>query len=125
MDGWTTFAPVSQGVFIRQGGRHSPKPKGMKTGKPQLVSWVEGLLLIVEDDVLALLKSIWDVINEVEGRIRENIFDVVEKICHGLEMLDTIGGSNLEGVFEIFKEEGKVCTSDIKDGIVELKTNLR
>lgn len=125
MDGWTTYAPVSQGVFIRQGGRHSPQIKGIKTKKPKLVSWVEGLLTIVEDDVLSLLKSTWDAINEVEGRIFENIFDVVEKICHGLEMLDTIGGSNLEGVFEIFKEEGKACAGDVKDGIIELRTNLR
>jgi hypothetical protein len=126
MDNWTTtYAAVSQGVFIRQGGRHSPRPKGVKTGKPKLVSWVEDLLLVVEDDVPSLLKSTFDVINEVEGRICENISDVGEKIHHGLDMLDSIGGSNLEGVFELFKEEGKTCIRDVRDGFKELEKDLR
>jgi hypothetical protein len=126
IDGWTTtYAPRTQGVFFRQGGRHSPVIKGAQNKKPKLVSWVEPLLIVVEDDVPGLLKSTWDVINEVEGNICENILDVVEKIRHGLEMLDTIGGANLEGVFEIFAEESRTCVRDIRDGIIELKTDLR
>jgi len=126
VDSWiTTYAARTQGVFIRQGGRHSPQIKGIKTKKPKLVSWIEDLLVPVEDDVTSLLKLTWDTINEVEGNIGENISDVVEKIRHGLEMLDTIGGANLEGVFELFDEERKICIRDIKEGIVELKTNLR
>jgi hypothetical protein len=126
MDTWTAaYAAVSQGVFIRQGGRHSPKPKGTKTGKPKLVSWNEDLLVVVEDDVLSLLKLTIDVINEVEGRICENITEVGEKIHHGLDMLDSIGGANLEGVFELFKEEGKTCMRDVKEGIKELENDMR
>ncbi|CAD0113024.1 unnamed protein product [Aureobasidium uvarum] len=126
MDAWTAkYAARTQGVFIRQGGRHSPVLRGMKTKKPQLVSWVEDLLLVVEDDIFNLLKSTWDVINEVDGSICENISNVVEKIRHGLEIQDEIGGANLEGVFELFEEERKFCIRDIRDGIIELKTNLR
>ncbi|CAD0091771.1 unnamed protein product, partial [Aureobasidium mustum] len=126
MDGWATkYAARTQGVFIRQGGRHNPRIKGSKSKKPELVSWIEDLLLVVEDDVPSLLKSTWDAVNVAEGNICENISRVVDKIRHGLEMLDTIGGANLEGVFELFDEEGKSCARDIKEGIVELKTNLR
>ncbi|KAG9758394.1 hypothetical protein KCU73_g3918, partial [Aureobasidium melanogenum] len=126
MDSWAAkYAARTQGVFIRQGGRHNPKIKGSKSKKPELVSWIEDLLVVVEDDVPSLLKSTWDAINEAEGNICENISGVIDKIRHGLEMLDTIGGANLDGVFELFEEEGKSCTRDIKEGIVELKTNLR
>ncbi|KAH0372893.1 hypothetical protein KCU65_g886, partial [Aureobasidium melanogenum] len=126
IDGWAIkYAARTQGVFIRQGGRHNPKVKGARSKKPELVSWIEDLLVIVEDDVPSLLKSTWDAINEADGNICENIFEVVEKVRHGLEMLDTIGGANLEGVFELFEDERKACARDIKEGIIELKTNLR
>jgi hypothetical protein len=126
IDGWTaTYAARTQGVFFRQGGRHSPQLKGAKTKKPKLVSWIELLLTVVEDDVPGLLKSTWDVINEAEGNICENVLDVVEKIRHGLEMLDTIGAANLEGVFEIYAEESRTCVRDVKESMVELRTNLR
>jgi hypothetical protein len=125
IDGWAVYAARTQGVFFRQGGRHSPQIKGARTKKPKLVSWIEPLLKVAEDDVSSLLKSMWDVLQEVEGNIGENIVDVVEKIRHGLEMLDTIGGANLEGVFEIFAEESRTCVRDMKEGMVELRTNLR
>ncbi|KAH0341046.1 hypothetical protein KCU81_g6508, partial [Aureobasidium melanogenum] len=126
IDSWTVkYAARTQGVFIRQGGRHNPKIKGSKSKKPELVSWIEDLLSVVEDDVPSLLKSTWDAINEADGSICENICEVVEKIRHGLEMLDTIGGANLEGVFELFEDERKICTRDIKEGVIELKTDLR
>ncbi|KAG9848357.1 hypothetical protein KCU98_g5469, partial [Aureobasidium melanogenum] len=126
IDGWTTkYAARTQGVFIRQGGRHSPSGKGSKTKKPQLVSWVEDLLSVVEDDVIALLDSTFRVIDDIDGSICESVFDIVEKIRHGLEMLDTIGGANLEGVFEIFEQERKLCARDIKESIDELKTKMR
>lgn len=135
IDRWIDiYAARTQGVFIRQGGRHTPTLKAKPTQnttetKPKkskiVVSWTENLLTVVEDDLPGLLKSVWDVINEVEAGICQNITDVVEKICHGLEMLDTIGGTNLDGVFELFKAHSQSCNRDVKDGIVELKTNLR
>lgn len=126
IDAWTTkYAARTQGVFIRQGGRHSPHVKGAQTKKPKFVSWTEDGLAVVEDDVLDLLKSTWAAIKVVEGNICQDISDVVEKICHGLEMLDTIGGANLEGVIELFKDASEECIRDIKAGITELKTNLR
>ncbi|KAG9659229.1 hypothetical protein KCU95_g10251, partial [Aureobasidium melanogenum] len=126
IDGWTTkYAARTQGVFIRQGGRHSPSGKGSKTKKPQPVSWVEDLLSVVEDDVIALLDSTFRVIDDIDGSVCESVFDIVEKIRHGLEMLDTIGGANLEGVFEIFEQERKLCARDIKESIDELKTKMR
>jgi hypothetical protein len=128
IDGWTTsYAARTQGVFIRQGGRHTPNTKGMKlkSKKPRLVSWIEDLLVFVEDDVLDLLKSTWDVINEVEAGIHQSVNDVVKKISHGLETLDTIGGATLEDVFTLFKEERDTCIRDVHEGIIELKTKLR
>lgn len=126
IDGWTTkYAARTQGVFIRQGGRHSPQVKGSTTKKAQLVSWIDGLLSVIKDDVIALLDSTFQVIDEIDGSICESVFDIVEKIFHGLEMLDTIGGANLEGVFEIFKQERKLCARDIKESIDELKAKMR
>ncbi|THX18678.1 hypothetical protein D6D17_01980 [Aureobasidium pullulans] len=120
MDGWSSkYAPRTQGVFIRQGGRHSPKLKGEKTAR--LISWNEDLMTVAEDDVVTKLSGIFRTIDEIEGSLVEHIADGLEKICNGLEMLDTIGGSNLEGVFELFKEEGRSCTRDMKRGISELK----
>lgn len=127
MDGWTTsYAARTQGVFIRQGGRHSPNVKGAaKTKKPELVSWIEHLLVVAEDDVPDLLKSTSDAINEVEASICESVRDVVKKIRHGLDMLDTIGGANLEEVFTLFEAQRNVCIRDIEEGITKLKSDLR
>jgi hypothetical protein len=128
MDGWTTsYAARTQGVFIRQGGRHTPNTKGMKlkSVKPRLVSWIEELLIVVEDDVVDLLKPTWVAINQVEATIDQSIKDVVKKISHGLETLDTIGNATLEDVFTLFEEERDACIRDMRDGINELKTKLR
>ncbi|THX22628.1 hypothetical protein D6D12_09029 [Aureobasidium pullulans] len=124
--GWSTkYAARTQGVFIRQGGRHNPKLKGSKEKKPKLVSWNEDLLTVVEDDVLTSVKSIFSVVKDNEGSMQETISDGIEKIRNGLEMLDTIGGANLDGVFELFNDEAKQCIRDIREGIFELKQKIR
>jgi hypothetical protein len=129
MDGWTaSYAARTQGVFIRQGGRHTPSTKGTKTKtkKQKLVSWIEDLLVPVEDDIVRLLPESTSVaIKGVEASISESVRDVVKKIRQGLERLDTIGGANLEGVFALFEEERDLCISDVHDDIAKLEADLR
>jgi hypothetical protein len=134
IDGWiATYAARTQSVFIRQGGRHSPKLKslrgskteGKNVPKPKLVSWPEDLLTVAEDDVLSLLDSTWDVIKEIEGFICRDIRNVVKQISRGLKELNTIGGTNLEHVFTLFEEQRDIYTRDVEEGIKELTAELK
>jgi predicted CopG family antitoxin len=131
MEEWAdTYPARTQGVFIRQGGRHSPKLKAKSDEQPgkkktRIISWPGDLLIIIEDDVMSLLKSTEDVINGVERSVCEHIRNTVEKIKHGLETLDTIGGANLEDVFKLFEGERDACMRDVETSIKELVANLR
>jgi len=128
IDRWiASYAARTQGVFIRQGGRHSPNTKGVKTAakKQKLVSWPEDLLVVAEDDVVDLLKPTWTAINEVESGIEKYARNVVDKIGQGLKTLDTIGDATLEGVLSLFEDERDLCIRDLHDDIIELKNNLK
>ncbi|KAH0292372.1 hypothetical protein KCU62_g2041, partial [Aureobasidium sp. EXF-3399] len=128
IDRWiASYAARTQGVFIRQGGRHSPNTKGVKTAakKQKLVSWPEDLLVVAEDDVVDLLKPTWAAINEVESGIEKYTRNVVDKISRGLKTLDTIGDATLEGVLSLFEDERDLCVRDLHDDIIELKNNLK
>ncbi|KAH0279039.1 hypothetical protein KCU91_g2025, partial [Aureobasidium melanogenum] len=128
MDDWSKKYPArTQGVFMRQGGRHIPKLKSSTDEKPQkppLVSWVEDLMTIVEDDVTNF-ESLIKVLDNVQGSINESISRNVDMIFCDLEKLDTIAGASLDGVSEVFGDERKSCIRDIDRSIIKLRKNLR
>lgn len=126
MDGWAALYPArTQGVFVRQNGRHNPKLKGCTDKKPPTVSWTEKLLMVAEDDVIALLETVTSAIEASAGPVEEHINLAHESICHGLETLDTIGGANLDGVFELFRSEADTCKRDMQENFDQLKREIR
>jgi len=118
------YSARTLGVFIRQGGRHSPQVKGQKN-KTQVISLNEGLLMIAEDGVSSQLKSIGDVVDKVERGVCENVRNTLKKIIHGLKALDAIGGANLDDVFKLFEDERDLCIRDVGEGMKELMAKLR